>query len=180
MRDYLTILMNPSYGSLVTKNNLEKISPVAKKNKHIPIVIMTNDRNPIKANLMFSLYNTVKAGRLGYMDGMDPDTGDIVPMLVGIEPSPDGTVHANNVYPLAILVRSDYESFKYWIPDGAGNYCKRDGTPASMKEEENNETVLEQFGERNELGGVVSGDSTEEIVEVRKAPRKKAKRAAEG
>jgi len=153
------------------------------KPKDIPIVILTNDRNPAKANLMFSLYNAVKAGKLGYMDGMDPDTGSIVPMLVGIEPSPDGKFEANNIYPLAILVRSEEESFKYWMPDGGGNYYKRNGDPVSMTETDNNaEAIVEQFAESAGLGGTIfdHGDAGTEIIKVRKAPRKKAKGTAEG
>ena len=159
------------------------------KDKEIPIVLLTNDRNPAKANLMFGMYNAVKAGKLGYIDAMDPDTGQIVPMLMCIEMDKSGKFDVKNVFPIATLIRSEQESFKYWLPDGAGNYVKRDGLPASVEEtieveeltdEQRNGSVLEAFAADVGLDGqIVPSTDGSETIKVRKAPRKTTKASRE-
>lgn len=103
----------------------------SKKNKvpQHPLVILTNEKNPFKPQLLQMLYQAVEYRQVAYMDGMDPETGEIVPLLVGIEHQKDGIAVR---VPLARLLGSDAPN--YLIPDGEGNYVsgpseEEEGTP---------------------------------------------------
>ena len=82
------------------------------------IVVLTNDPKPAKSEFIEVLHQAALHGQLGYMDGMDPDTGEIVPLLVGIERN--GTSIA--AYPLAHIFMEVSELKAYLSPDGNGNY----------------------------------------------------------
>jgi len=89
------------------------------KLKKAPLVIMTNDRNPAKVEMLQMMYKAFSLGQVGLVDGMDPDTGEIQPMLAGIEMVNGELV---GVYPLAVLLQSLDEISRILIPDGQGNY----------------------------------------------------------
>lgn len=84
-----------------------------------PLVILTNERSPAKADLLTMLYSAFSKGQVGLVDGMDPDTGEVTPMLAGIEMT-DGEL--TGVYPLASIFQSLEEVARILIPDGQGNY----------------------------------------------------------
>lgn len=71
------------------------------------------DGDPRKVNLMQAIYHSVGTDQLGYMDGMDPDTKEIVPLLVGIDREEDGKL---NLYPIAKIFLSPDELKNYISP----------------------------------------------------------------
>lgn len=99
------------------------MSRKSKRNKQevveIPFVILTNEPNQMKVNILQLLYQSAHMQQLAYMDGMDPDTGEIVPLLVGMEPTEDNQVR---LYPLARLFTKASEIKTYLTPDGQGSY----------------------------------------------------------
>lgn len=86
----------------------------------MPLVLLTNERTQYKANQLIMLYKAASVAQLAYMDGMDPDTGEIVPLLVGLEAV--AGVNQFKVYPLAKLIGNLSEIKSYLVPDGAGGY----------------------------------------------------------
>lgn len=94
------------------------------------IPILSNEPNELKLHTLELLYNSVAYGQLGYMDGKDPNTGEIIPLLVGLDPLPDGSGFA--IYPVArILGKND--PLNYLVPDGIGNYQSADGDGAVVR-----------------------------------------------
>ncbi len=89
------------------------------KPDQVPLIMMTNERTPQKAQMMFMLYQAAETAQLAYMDGMDPESGEIHPLLVGLEPTPGGEFR---VWPLARLINKVDSIPKYMVPDGEGNY----------------------------------------------------------
>jgi hypothetical protein len=85
----------------------------------IPLMFITNDRTPFKANMLMMIYKAVGMGQVGYMDGLHPETGEIHPLLVGIEPTEDGQFR---VHALAKIFNKLDEIPQYLMPDGNGNY----------------------------------------------------------
>lgn len=85
----------------------------------IPLMLMTNEPNEDKLRFMELLYQAMAVGQVAYMDGKDPDTGEIVPLIVGIQPEANGLV---SIYPLARIIKPTDESINYHVPDGAGAY----------------------------------------------------------
>lgn len=90
------------------------------KAEEIPLMILTNERTPFKGNMMKMIYQAVSLGQLAYMDGKDEETGEIVPLLVGLEPTED--LHKFAVYPLAKIFVKGEEMRTYLVPDGVGGY----------------------------------------------------------
>lgn len=86
----------------------------------VPVIVLTNDRTKLKADTILMFYKAATLGQLGYMDGKDPDTGEIVPLLVGLEPTENDTQF--KVYPLARLINKSTEIIPYLVPDGVGGY----------------------------------------------------------
>lgn len=94
------------------------------------IPILSNEPNELKLHTLELIYNSVAYGQLGYCDGKDPVTGEIVPLLVGLDPLPDGSGFA--IYPVArILGKND--PLNYLVPDGIGNYQSADGDGAIVR-----------------------------------------------
>lgn len=90
------------------------------KQEQIPLMVLTNERTAFKGKMLMMIYQGAAMAQLAYMDGQDPDTGEIVPLLVGLEP--EGTEGKFNVWPLAKII-SKTEGFKrYLVPDGKGGY----------------------------------------------------------
>lgn len=83
------------------------------------IVIMSTDNNPIKQQLMEAIHTSAYTNQLGYLDGMDPDTGQIVPLLVGVDRDKDGGM---SFYPIAQLFLSTSELKRYLTPDMHGSW----------------------------------------------------------
>lgn len=98
--------------------------------EQIPLMILTNERTTFKGNMLTMIYKAASYGQLAYMDGMDPDSGEIVPLLVGLEPNEDST--QMQIHPLAKIIGKNVDTIHYLIPDGKGNYF--DGR-ASTEEE---------------------------------------------
>lgn len=84
------------------------------------LVIASNDRNPIKESFIQTLHMAALNCQLGYMDGMDPDTGDIIPLLCGVEYGEEGK--PVKLWPLAIAFLDGTKLKNYLVPDGNGNY----------------------------------------------------------
>lgn len=84
-----------------------------------PLMILTNDRTPQKAQMLFMLYKAASLAQLAYMDGMHPVTGEIHQLLVGLQPTADGQFQ---VFPLAKIFSKLDEIPLYMVPDGQGSY----------------------------------------------------------
>lgn len=83
------------------------------------ICIVSNNPTPFKATQIQLLYQAAFTHQLAYMDGMHPDTGEIVPLLVGIEPETEA------IHPLAVLLNKHTDDIpNYLVPDGRGSYFK--------------------------------------------------------
>ena len=97
----------------------------------VPLMFLTNERTPYKANMLLMLYKAAETAQLGYMDGLHPETGEIHPLLVGIEPTENGQFR---VHALARIFNNLDEIPQYLMPDGNGNYLdyrpKSEQTPA--------------------------------------------------
>ena len=90
------------------------------KADEIPIVILTNERTPFKAQQILMMYKAAGMAQLAYMDGLNPDTGEVDALLVGLEPvEKDGQF---KVFPLAKLFNKLEEVPAYLVPDGNGSY----------------------------------------------------------
>ena len=91
-----------------------------KKKEEIPLILLTNDRKQFKADQLIMFYKAASLAQLAYMDGLDPDTNEIVPLLVGLEPTEGNTQF--KVYPLAKLISKHDDIKNYLVPDGNGKY----------------------------------------------------------
>lgn len=95
---------------------------MAKRRKsanEVPLMILTNERTQQKAQMILMLYKAASLAQLAFMDGMDPETGNIDQLLVGLEPTENGQF---KVFPLAKLFSKLDEIPQYLVPDGNGNY----------------------------------------------------------
>ena len=99
----------------MTKRKTKKEAAAPK----VPLIILSNDRNPEKVQMIQMLYSAFQQGKIGLVDGMDPDTGAVTPMLAGIEME-GGDI--TGVYPLATLLQDMNTIASILIPDGNGNY----------------------------------------------------------
>jgi hypothetical protein len=112
----------------------------------VPLLVQTNSPNPAKDAVLKFVYTAAQRFQIGYMDGMDPDTGHIVPLLVLIEANDDKRF---DVRPIARLL-TDAEDNKEWlVPDGRGNYCQlradaetEEGPPDERESSEDGERTL--------------------------------------
>ena len=131
--------------------------------KMAPLIILSNDRNPEKVHLLKTLYQAFQLGKIGLVDGMDPETGTVAPMLAGIEME-DGDI--TGVYPLAAILQDMKTISSILIPDGNGNYVSNafefpefdDGTSTDEAEEASG--TAEQSGTSDDPDGSepTSGD----------------------
>jgi hypothetical protein len=118
-----------------TDNEYEEVDLEAEELKEGFIPILSNEVTKFKLDILQAIYDSVVHGQLGYLDAKDPETGEIVPLLVGIEFNTDGTFKP---YPIAKFI-SGKDVFKdYLVPDGKGGYVSGADTGAS--EEEGGET----------------------------------------
>lgn len=109
----------------------------------IPIMLLTNERSPMKAHMMMMLYRAAELGQLGYMDGKNPETGEIVPLLIGIEPNSDNT--QMRVFPIGRIFTDMTDMPAYLTPDGQGGYMD-----ATIKVEDNDGLPEREFGAEEE------------------------------
>lgn len=93
-----------------------------KNEEEVQLVLMTNDRQQFKVSTLQVIYQAADYRQLAYMDGMDPDTGEIVPLLVGLETLSDEQF---NVWPLAIILNKSKQIKNYLVPNGRGDYVDR-------------------------------------------------------
>lgn len=84
------------------------------------LVIASNDSNPIKAQFIATLHQAALHQQLGYMDGLDPETKEVVPLLVGVEY--DDNNKPVHLWPLGIVFLDGSNLKNYLAPDGNGNY----------------------------------------------------------
>lgn len=85
------------------------------------LVVIANDNNPVKRQLLENIHASSFTNQLGYLDGMDPDTGEIVPLLVGIDRDDEGNM---SLFPIAKLFLSSAELKTYLAPDQYGNFIQ--------------------------------------------------------
>lgn len=125
----------------MTKRKQKKAAP-----DKVPLIILSNDRNDGQAQLLQMFYRATQLGQIGLITGMDPETGEVHPMLAGIE-YVDGNIQG--VYPLARILESTEEIERILIPDGKGNYVSNnsgfseldDSSPDGEAEAESGQTV---------------------------------------
>lgn len=98
----------------MTKSKTKKAQP-----KQVPLVILANDQNPALAHILQAFYRGTASGQIGLVVGMDPDTGEVSPMLAGIEMAEGEIV---GVYPIAKILEDMEQIERILIPDGQGNY----------------------------------------------------------
>lgn len=126
-----------------------KLSKKKVKKVEAPFLCITNEPSESKVNILQIIYQAVHNGQLAYMDGMDPDTGEIVPLLVGLAPDSSGT--KVSVYPLAdIRMLTTKNITQYLVPDGRGNY----------------QSSQAQSGETEQSQSTTAGESTDRDPET--------------
>ena len=91
--------------------------------EYTPILLISNEPTEFKARTLELIYESIALGQLGYMDGKDGDTGEIVPLLVGLKPVSDTRYE---VYPIARLLINKDDHANYLVPNGAGDYSRPD------------------------------------------------------
>jgi hypothetical protein len=104
------------------------------------VQILSNDPNELKLHTMEIIYNSINNGQLAYMDAKDPGTGEIVPLLVGLDPTSNGKF---KIYPVAQLLIGVSNIPKYLVPNGAGEYydtSDSDGIISTVGDEEESGT----------------------------------------
>jgi len=89
------------------------------KIKNVPLLILSNEKDENLAQVLQTFYRAVQVGQIGLVMGMHPDTGEISPMLAGVD-MVDGDIVG--VYPLARLLQRVEEIESILIADGQGNY----------------------------------------------------------
>lgn len=119
------------------------------KESKVPLIILSNDRNPAKADMLAMLYRAFHLGQVGLIDGMDPDTGKVTPMLAGIE-LVDGEIRG--VYPLAAVLESTEEISRILIPDGQGSYVSNSAGFGDDDAGESGDSSEEESGSSVEQG----------------------------
>jgi hypothetical protein len=87
------------------------------------VQILSNEPNELKLHTMEIIYNSINNGQLAYMDAKDPETGEIIPLLVGLDPTSNGKF---KIYPVAQLLIGASNLPKYLVPDGTGSYYDAD------------------------------------------------------
>lgn len=94
-----------------------------------PIKLLTNEPSELKFVTLELIYDSIETRQLGYMDGKDAVTGEIVPLLVGFDPAHDG---GYRIFPIAKLLMKE-KIPNYLVPDGSGNYHDiSDGRPVDI------------------------------------------------
>lgn len=89
------------------------------------LYLLTNERTPMKEQMLQMIYQAVEHNQIGYADVQDPDTGEVIPILIGLELDVNGKVLGGA--PLARLFLTQKELQKsYRLPDGAGGYLNLD------------------------------------------------------
>jgi hypothetical protein len=109
----------------------------------VPIMVLTNEPTELKVRTLELIYQSLSYGQIAYMDGKDPDTGEVVPMLVALEPAGDNKV---TIYPIARLFDKNDKLTEYLVPDGLGNYRNVGAEPVDIhtSEEEGTAEGLDQ------------------------------------
>lgn len=87
----------------------------------IPVLVMSNDPTALKIRTIELIYDSIARGQLAYMDGKDTETGEIVPLLVGLNPVSDTKYE---IYPIAKLLIGPDARANYLVPDGNGSYTE--------------------------------------------------------
>lgn len=104
----------------------------------IPIPVLTNELTQFKIDTIRIIYSAIAKGELGYMDAKDPETGEIVPLLVGIEYTEGGNFIP---YPIARFINGKDVFKDYLVPNGSGEYYAADDAgDGSSSEAEGGET----------------------------------------
>lgn len=93
----------------------------------IPILVMSNEPTALKIKTIELIYDSIALGQLAYMDGKDTETGEIVPLLVGLNPISDTKYE---IYPIAKLLINKADHANYLVPNGAGEYTTPDADNA--------------------------------------------------
>lgn len=88
------------------------------------LLAFSNDKTPehlaLLQGLLKMVYHTVLTNKLGVMEALNNETGEVELVLVGIEQNGSGL----NCYPL-FKPLSDIDSAKYSAPDGKGGFVGR-------------------------------------------------------
>ena len=100
----------------------------------IPLLVQTNEPSLSKEYILKNFYKAAQHYQIGYMDGMDPDTGDIVPLLILLDMSENGTLV--DLHAIARIFDSPKDFKNYLVPDGKGNYVSLDSDDGDTAEEE--------------------------------------------
>lgn len=124
----------------------KKKAPAVNK---VPIVILSNTQDPTLPLLIQTLYQAFRLGQLGLITAMDPDTGNVSPMLAGIELVGD---EIKGVYPLARLLSDPKEIERILIPDGEGNYVSNTSGFSQLDSGSTSEEATEESGPPLEQG----------------------------
>lgn len=98
--------------------NIPAPEVVAPDGKPLVEHVYTNDpANPYPSMIFRMVHEAAYKNLLGVMHALDKDTGKVVTLIVGMEPTKQGT----HMWPLAkILTEEEYA--KYLAPDGDGGY----------------------------------------------------------
>lgn len=107
-------------------NKHAKLGSLPKKERNRYIQLLTNDPTDFKKSIIRQVYEGADGDSLAYMDGRDAETGEIVPLIVGLDAEiTESGEQKFTIYPIARLFVSPAEMMKYEPPDGRGNYVSK-------------------------------------------------------
>jgi len=113
-------------------NKHVKLGRGPKKEIERALKLLTNEPTELKKSTLRIMYQACDFEELAYMDGRDPATGEIVPLLIGLQVEADGQY---SIYPVARLyMGKDIPDFE--PPDGRGSYIKRDSGDGAFHNDE--------------------------------------------
>lgn len=84
------------------------------------IMVLTNEPTEFKVRTLELIYQAASYGGIAYMDGKDSETGEIVPLLVGIKQEGEDKF---SIWPFAKLFENK-DIKQYLVPNGAGGYSE--------------------------------------------------------
>ena len=126
----------------------------------VPLMIITNDPTELKLRTLELIYESISYGQIAYMDGKDPESGEVVPLIVALEPVSEDKY---TIYPIARLFSKDDKLIQYLVPNGQGEYYAAGDPAASLTDS---------------LSGTGRSESSDDIVTT--TAREETERPSEG
>lgn len=103
--------------------NRHRTAAKNKKKDQVQLLVISNEPTEMKLSTLEMIYRSIDTGQLAYMDAKNKETGEVAPLLVGLEFTSDGKVKP---YPLAKLLTGLDAQDEYLVPNGQGGYISLD------------------------------------------------------